>query len=215
MHDTWQSVISRVSRVSHAGPQCDKHIQSCIRIDKFKLECTSTHRLEPPHLLSIESSCHAQNSSAIRSYGRSNSSKDITFDCVLFNQFDSVFWSNISRTCHILLVGVANTRHMTYLTFAQARWWERESETRRIAQLSQETSIPWTLLPMPAADATQRRVSIYRNSRVRTNVWTICRRVCGRVCHESLRVHRLVIILAEDVQTYIPSPTSTIGKNVL
>jgi hypothetical protein len=36
--------------------------------------------------------------------------------------------------------------------FAQARWRERASKARCPAQLSQNPSISWTVLPMPAAD---------------------------------------------------------------
>ena len=84
--------------------------------------------------------------------------------------------------------------------FAQARWREQASETWRAAQLSQNPWVPWTMLPMPAADAAQWRGPLYRSSHVHTDIWTLRWRVCGWVCQESLRLYRLVLILAQDIQ---------------
>ena len=88
-------------------------------------------------------------------------------------------------------------------TFVQARWGERARETWRVARLSPNSSIPWTVLPMPAADAAQWRVSLHRSSPVRTGVWTFRWWVCGWVCQESMRLYRLVIIFSEDIQKWL------------
>jgi hypothetical protein len=93
--------------------------------------------------------------------------------------------------------------------FVQARWREGAREAWRVARLSRNPSVPWTVLPMPAADADHWRVSLHGSSDLRTGVWTLHWRVCGWMCQEPMRLSRLVIILAEDVQkwlTYLRRP---------
>lgn len=88
--------------------------------------------------------------------------------------------------------------------FEQARWREGAREAWRVARLSRNPSIPWTVLSMPVADGTQRRVSLHRSSHLRTSVWTLHRRIRGWVCQESMWLSRFVtvIILAEDIRNW-------------
>jgi len=90
-------------------------------------------------------------------------------------------------------------------------------ECDRAQTMTQNPSVPWTMLPMPAANNAQWRVSLYGSSHVCTNIWMLHWRVCGWMCQESLWLQRLVVILAQDIQKWlhtVPSPTSTIRNTV-
>ena len=96
---------------------CDKQIQSSIQIHKFKFEFLLTVSNPSPtsYWILVQSFCNAQNSSAVGSYRRSDSSTAITFSRIRINQLYIVLRSNESLACHVLLVRVANVRGMTHL----------------------------------------------------------------------------------------------------
>ena len=106
MHDTWHKIWN------HSSQSClrNKQIQSSFRIHKFKF------KFEPlTYFPVLQSFRHAQNSSAVGSCRRPDSSTAITFCRLYINKSYIVLRSEYSLARHVLLVCDTNVRGMTPL----------------------------------------------------------------------------------------------------
>ena len=183
---------------------CDKQIQSSIQIHKFKFKFRFLLTVLNPltHSLLDHSAIFLPCPDLLSRWELPSSRP---FDSDYFQPSSHqpiVYYPSIqlaARSSRTIGSWCKCSRQWHFSTFAQARWRERASEAWRAEQLSQNPSVPWTVLPMPAADAAQRRVSLYRSSHVRADIWTLRWRVCGWVCQELLRLSRLVVILDEEI----------------
>jgi hypothetical protein len=185
MHDTWhKSVIIRVSHATNKFKVQFKSINSSLSF--YSPSCNLFAMPRNPQSLAVTVVPTLQQ--------RLLSAIFTSTNCIL--SFDPTSRSLVTYYWSVLQMFAAWPTSM----FAQARWRERASEAWHAEQLSRNPSVPWTGLLMPAADAVQRRVSLQRSSHLYTGVRTLRWRVCGRVCQESMRLSRLVIILAEDIQ---------------
>ena len=197
------------------GTNLDKQIQSSIKIHKFKLELgflltvlnplsyflldlLAMDRIPQPFGVTLVPTLRQRLLSAISTSTHCMLSFDpASCSLVIF------YWSVIH-----LFTASPISKH------AQACWRECANSARCTAELSQNPSVPWTLLPMPAARAAQWRATNYRSTHVRIYFWTLRWRVRGRVRQESLRLSWLVVVLARYMKITYISPTSTIGKDV-